>query len=77
MIDAPEAPPSGASDRLQDQVRASAILVGHGLGYSLHYLLRSNDWRKQVYGLRSILNSGLFFTTGKRLTRSDAMFFAT
>jgi SAM-dependent methyltransferase len=43
------------------------ILVGHGLGYSLHYLLRWNDWRTQVYGLRSILNSGLFFTTGKRL----------
>jgi SAM-dependent methyltransferase len=43
------------------------ILVGHGVGYSLHYLLRWNDWRKQLYGARSILNSGLFFTTGKRL----------
>lgn len=43
------------------------ILVGHGTGYSLRYLTRFGEWRLAVYGLRTIVNSAVFFTTGRRL----------
>jgi SAM-dependent methyltransferase len=43
------------------------ILVGHGIGYFLRYLFRPAEWRLTVYGLRTIVNSAVFFLTGRRL----------
>ncbi|MDQ6678881.1 MAG: class I SAM-dependent methyltransferase [Acidobacteriota bacterium] len=43
------------------------FVVGHGPGYSLRYLLRPSDWRVAVYGLRTLVNSAVFFVTGRRL----------
>jgi SAM-dependent methyltransferase len=43
------------------------ILVGHGTGYSLRYLLRPAEWRSALYGFRTIVNSVVFFLTGRRL----------
>jgi SAM-dependent methyltransferase len=43
------------------------ILVGHGTGYSLRYLSRLSEWRVAAYGLRTIVNSAVFFSTGRRL----------
>jgi SAM-dependent methyltransferase len=43
------------------------ILVGHGTGYSLRYLLRPPEWRLAFYGFRTLVNSALYFATGMRL----------
>lgn len=43
------------------------ILVGHGTGYSLRYLFRPPEWRMAVYGFRTLVNSAVFFLSGKRL----------
>ena len=43
------------------------FLIGHGPGYSLRYVLQLSDWRRAVYGIRTLLNSALFFLTGNRL----------
>jgi SAM-dependent methyltransferase len=43
------------------------ILVGHGVGYFLRYLLQPAEWRNSVYGLRTIVNSAVFFSIGRRL----------
>lgn len=43
------------------------ILVGHGTGYSLKYLFRPEEWRQAVYGFRTLVNSAVFFATGRKL----------
>ena len=43
------------------------FLIGHGPGYSLRYVLQLSDWRRAVYGARTLVNSAIFFITGKRL----------
>lgn len=42
-------------------------LIGHGPGYSMRYILQFSDWRRIVYGIRTLLNSAVFFVSGKRL----------
>jgi SAM-dependent methyltransferase len=44
-----------------------AILTLHGLGYSLLYLLRPDEWRHAVYAARTILNTAVYRTFGRRL----------
>lgn len=39
----------------------------HGLGYSLYYLLTERDWKRRVYGLRTIVNTTLYRLTRRRL----------
>jgi SAM-dependent methyltransferase len=39
----------------------------HGAGYSLKYLLTDPSWKRRVYGLRTLLNTGLYRLTGLRL----------
>jgi SAM-dependent methyltransferase len=45
--------------------------VGHllyvGAGYYLRYLLCASSWKYRLYGLRTLLNTWLFATTGRRL----------
>jgi SAM-dependent methyltransferase len=43
------------------------ILVGHGVGYSLRYALQVSEWRRTAYACRTLLNSALFFVSGRRL----------
>lgn len=43
------------------------FLIGHGPGYSMRYILQLSNWRRAVYGIRTLLNSAVFFLTGKRL----------
>jgi SAM-dependent methyltransferase len=43
------------------------FVIGHGPGYSLRYILQLSDWRRAVYGARTLVNSAIFFVTGKRL----------
>jgi SAM-dependent methyltransferase len=45
----------------------TCILVGHGLGYYVRYVICPPEWRTIIYGLRTIANSALFFVVGKRL----------
>jgi SAM-dependent methyltransferase len=45
----------------------TARLSYHGLGYSLRYLLGDPDWKRRVYGLRTIVNTLVYRTTGRRL----------
>lgn len=40
----------------------------HGSGYFLRYLIADRDWRRRVYGLRTILNTFLYAATGARLS---------
>lgn len=44
-----------------------ARLSYHGLGYSLRYLLTDPDWKRRVYGLRTIVNTAVYWATGARL----------
>lgn len=39
----------------------------HGLGYSLRYLLTDPNWKRRIYGLRTIVNTVLYRVTGRRL----------
>lgn len=40
----------------------------HGSGYFLRYLIADWDWRRRVYGLRTIVNTFLYALTGSRLS---------
>jgi SAM-dependent methyltransferase len=44
-----------------------AHLSGHGLGYSLRYLLTAANWKHRVYGARAIVNTVVYAITGRRL----------
>jgi SAM-dependent methyltransferase len=39
----------------------------HGLGYSLRYLLTDRDWKRRVYGARTIANTLVYRSSGRRL----------
>jgi SAM-dependent methyltransferase len=39
----------------------------HGLGYFLRYLLADPDWKRRIYGARTIANTALYRATGQRL----------
>src|SRR3954452_25033557 len=39
----------------------------HGVGYSLRYLLADADWKRRVYGARTIVNTLVYRATGRRL----------
>ena len=39
----------------------------HGLGYYLRYMLTDANWKIRVYGARSIVNTLVYATTGRRL----------
>lgn len=45
------------------EVRASY----HGIAYFLNYLLRGPGWRLRLYGGRTLVNSGCYRLTGRRL----------
>jgi len=47
--------------------RGRAHLVFHGSGYYLRYLLLGPTWKVRVYGLRTLLNTWIHATTGRRL----------
>ena len=44
-----------------------AILILHGLGYSLLYLFRPDEWRHAVYAARTIMNTLVYRWSGRRL----------
>jgi SAM-dependent methyltransferase len=44
-----------------------ARLSYHGLGYSLRYVLTDPNWKRRVYGLRTIVNTALYSVAGRRL----------
>jgi SAM-dependent methyltransferase len=39
----------------------------HGLGYSLRYLLTDPNWKRRVYGARTIANTVVYRASGRRL----------
>jgi SAM-dependent methyltransferase len=39
----------------------------HGLGYSMRYLLTDPNWKRRVYGLRTIVNTLVYRAIGRRL----------
>jgi SAM-dependent methyltransferase len=39
----------------------------HGLGYSLRYLLTDPNWKRRVYGARTIANTLVYRASGRRL----------
>ena len=39
----------------------------HGLGYFLRYLLTDPDWKRRVYGARTMVNTYVYRLTGSRL----------
>ena len=39
----------------------------HGSGYFLRYLLTDANWKRRLYGLRTIVNTWLYALTGRRL----------
>jgi SAM-dependent methyltransferase len=39
----------------------------HGLGYSLRYLLADRNWKRRVYGARTIVNTWVYRSSGRRL----------
>ena len=45
----------------------TARLSYHGLGYSLRYLIADRNWKRRVYGLRTIANTWVYRITGARL----------
>jgi SAM-dependent methyltransferase len=45
----------------------TARISYHGLGYFLRYLLTDPNWKTRFYGLRSIVNTLVYRTTGGRL----------
>lgn len=40
----------------------------HGSGYFLRYLLTDRNWRRRVYGLRTMVNTLVYAVTGSRLS---------
>lgn len=44
-----------------------ARVTYHGSGYYLQYLLAGENWKYQVYGARSLLNTWVYRATGRRL----------
>jgi SAM-dependent methyltransferase len=44
-----------------------ARVAFHGLGYSLKYAFTSENWKRRVYGLRTILNTVVYAVSGRRL----------
>ena len=42
-------------------------LCVHGSGYSLRYLLRAPTWKLRFYGMRTLINTWLYATSGLRL----------
>jgi hypothetical protein len=42
-------------------------VCAHGPGYYLRYLLSSPLWKERFYGLRAIINTGLYAVLGWRL----------
>jgi ubiquinone/menaquinone biosynthesis C-methylase UbiE len=40
----------------------------HGSGYFLRYLIADSNWRRRVYGLRTIVNTFFYGLTGLRLS---------
>ncbi len=44
-----------------------ALLIMHGLGYSLLYLLRPVGWRHALYAIRTIVNTLVYRLSGHRL----------
>src|SRR5262249_49481656 len=51
-----------------------AILITHGLGYSLRYLFWPDQWRHAVYGVRTILNTLVYRVLGRRFPGGDTIF---
>src|SRR5439155_8442178 len=45
----------------------TAYVVSHGAGYYLRYLLQPPRFLHRVYGVRTLLNTWLWATTGSRL----------
>lgn len=39
----------------------------HGVGYALHQILRTKNFRGRFYGIRTLLNTYCYWTTGRRL----------
>lgn len=39
----------------------------HGLGYFLRYLIMERNWKRKVYGLRTVVNTWWYAATGRRL----------
>jgi SAM-dependent methyltransferase len=39
----------------------------HGLGYSWRYLFTEPDWKRRLYGVRTIVNTHVYRVTGRRL----------
>ena len=39
----------------------------HGIGYGLDYVMRGTTWKKRVYGLRMLVNTGYFWLTKRRM----------
>jgi SAM-dependent methyltransferase len=46
---------------------AVAHISYHGLGYSLRYLLTDHNWKRRVYGARTIANTIVYRASGRRL----------
>ena len=44
-----------------------ARVAFHGLGYSLKYAFTSENWKRRVYGVRTIVNTAVYVLTGRRL----------
>ena len=44
-----------------------ARVAFHGLGYSLKYAFTSENWKRRVYGLRTIANTLVYAASGRRL----------
>ena len=46
---------------------AIARISYHGIGYSLRYMFAQTDWRRRLYGARTILNTLVYRASGRRL----------
>ncbi len=46
-----------------------ANLTCHGLGYGLHYAGHGPGWKRRFYGVRMLVNTAVYQTTGYRLPR--------
>jgi SAM-dependent methyltransferase len=44
-----------------------ARIAYHGLGYSLKYVFGGADWRRRIYGVRTIVNTVVYVVTGRRM----------
>jgi SAM-dependent methyltransferase len=45
----------------------TARISYHGPGYSLRYIVEDPDWRRKVYGVRTLVNTAVYRLTGRRL----------